>query len=317
MLLKKYFLLLIGKINHQNISEAAAYLYVAKRFIELKRFKAAEEFLEKSYSKQPSEQTLKIINQVKELNINHTEKSGLSVLFVVHNFPPNWYAGVENYTHSLAKSLIKLGINVSVLYPQYRNNIDSSFVEEDVFDEIKIYRLILKNNSNPASQITDKETEQKFSDILERKNFSIVHFHHFMGLPFSLARIAKEQNAKIVITLHDFWMLCVRTHLYRNQDNSICSGPESNSKCSNCLSDNLNDIDRNNLEKWVKLRNSAANEALNLANLIISPSQFLANKFKSFSCLKEISVIPQGLNVIKRENSKRTKKLTFGFIGAI
>ncbi len=99
--------------------ESAAYLNIAKRFIELKRFKAALEYVEKSYKINAEQSVFNLINQLKEsVNTSYEKRPGLKVLFVVHNFPPYWYAGVENYTYSMAKSLLNKGIDVCVLYPQ-------------------------------------------------------------------------------------------------------------------------------------------------------------------------------------------------------
>ena len=295
-------------------SKPAAYLNIAKRFLEIKRYEASLEFVEKSYKLNPDKQIVGLINQLKErINNSPENKSELKVLFVVHNFPPNWFAGVENYTYSLARSLIQKGIKVTVLYPQYRNNIKSSFIEDEIYKEIKIKRLILSNDTNPVNQITREDAEQLFKQVLLKYKYNIIHFHHLMGMPFSFVKIAKESGAVIVFTLHDFYTICPRIHLFSEEDNTVCSGPDDSVKCTQCMSGNLSGKDKKNVEKYLALREKAAKEIFDFTDLVISPSHYLAGKFKSFNYRKDVKIFPFGIESMEKKKctDKKPSDLRF------
>ncbi len=298
--------------------ESEAYLNIAKRFIELKRYKAALEYVEKSYKINPEQSVFNLISRLKEsVDFYYEKKPGLKILFVVHNFPPYWYAGIENYTYSIAKSLLNEGINVSVLYPQSKQDLKTSFIEEDTFDGIKIIRLMKKVDKNPVDQIINEVAENLFDEVLVKEQFDVVHFHHLMGLPFSFVEKAKEKCSKVVITLHDFWTVCFKTHLYKEKDNTICSGPENIDKCTECLSGNSANIDKSAYRRFLSLRKAAADNILRKADLLIAPSQFVADKFKSFGYSSLIKAIPLGINNISKADPRKRKKVVLGFIGTI
>ena len=84
--LEKIFSHIDWKKLSREEAEATAYPTVAKRFIEIKRYKAAAEFLSKSYILYPQhkvEELIKKINaKIPRSNINNSIK----ILLVVHNF---------------------------------------------------------------------------------------------------------------------------------------------------------------------------------------------------------------------------------------
>ena len=315
--LENLFPTLNWHFNPNEEVKAAAYLNIAKRFMELNRKSAALEYLQKSYDLHPDVNILRIINQLNETYNKYLSKDKLRVLLVVHNFPPYWYAGVENYTYSLAKSFIKVGLDVSVLYPQTEQDLKEPFIEQDVYDGIKVIRLMLKEDHNPVNQVINEDAEKLFAGVLDEGNYNIVHFHHLIGLPFSLVDTAKAKAVKVAVTLHDFWTVCLKTHLFREEDNKICSGPESVSKCIKCLAENLPDKEKETYEKYLNLRKTAAGNLLNKADLLVAPSHFVSEKFKSFGYNRDIKVIPLGINKIKKINAKGRKKIVFGYVGTI
>ena len=315
--LENLFPALNWHFNPREDVEAAAYLNIAKRFMELNRKSAALEYLQRSYDLHPDANILRLINQLNETCSLPTPGNKLRILLVVHNFPPYWYAGVEIYTYSLAKGFINEGLEVSVLYPQTKRDLKDPFIEEDIYDGIKVIRLMLKEDRNPVNQIINEDAEKLFTSILNKGNYNIVHFHHFIGLPFSLVNIAKANAIKVVVTLHDFWTVCLKTHLFRDEENTICTGPENISKCVKCLADNLPDDKKTAYEKYLNLRKTAALDLLTKADLLIAPSHFVSEKFRSFGYNNEIKIISLGINKIKKINAKGRKKIAFGFAGAI
>ena len=66
-----------------------------------------------------------------------------------------------------------------------------------------------------------KECEKSFCELISKHHIGIVHFHHLKGLPLSLPIFARALGCRVVMTLHDFYMLCHRYTLLQ-PDDSFC-----------------------------------------------------------------------------------------------
>ena len=65
---------------------------------------------------------------------------------------------------------------------------------------------------------SDENYERAFCEIISKHQISLVHFHHLKGLPLSLPIFARALGCRVVLTLHDFYMLCHRYTLLRPND---------------------------------------------------------------------------------------------------
>jgi len=249
----------------------------------------------------------------------------LRVLFVVHNFPPHWFAGVEIYTFHLATSLIKQGIDVSVLYPLHRAGILQPKVEEDCYEGITVFRLLSDHttpqHANLSSQISNEGAERTFTEFLSQRRFDIIHFHHTLSMPFSFIKVARQQGYPVCVTLHDFWFLCVNIHLYNTVSNTICSGPSSVTECATCLLNKLrypaSSEEKETLKKWIDARVSNSMDILQNAECVVSPSHYLADIHRNFGLSRTIEISPLGLNPVKRSSRATGSPVVFGFLGNI
>ncbi len=58
-----------------------------------------------------------------------------------------------------------------------------------------------KVEQNPVDQITNEDAENLFEQILVKEHFDVMHFHHFMGLPFLFTEKAKENDLQKLLLL--------------------------------------------------------------------------------------------------------------------
>ena len=65
----------------------------------------------------------------------------------------------------------------------------------------------------------------------------VVHFHHLSGLSMHLPRVAQTANAKVVFTLHDYWLGCARGQLVNDVGERCCGW--SVDRCSRCVATHL------------------------------------------------------------------------------
>jgi glycosyltransferase involved in cell wall biosynthesis len=77
--------------------------------------------------------------------------------------------------------------------------------------------LIETLKTGPISRFSSSHQnyERAFCQILTTHGVGVVHIHHLMGLPLSLPLFARALGCRVVITLHDFHLLCHRYTLQR------------------------------------------------------------------------------------------------------
>lgn len=254
-------------------------------------------------------------------NLSFSSNSHYKILLVVHNFPPNWYAGVEIYTFDFAKTLIKKGYDVSVLYPQFDPTINSPNLLEDSYDGIKIFKLLVKQTNDLGLYVENKEIEDIFRNLLHKVRFEIIHFQHtHKFLPFSLLNIANETGIPVCLTLHDFWLMCPKTHLYIPETHGLCEGPESVDKCVKCWLINspakLVPATKASLYYFMAYRQEYVKELIRTIDIVSAPSEYLANKFNKYGFGNDkIIISPLGLNPLPKNTRVKSDKLVFGCIG--
>jgi glycosyltransferase involved in cell wall biosynthesis len=82
---------------------------------------------------------------------------------------------------------------------------------------------------------TDAETERRFSQAV--LGVDVVHIHHLSGLSMGIPRLAHAAGARVVVTLHDFWLACARGQLV-DGGGARCPGPATD-RCAACLAPEL------------------------------------------------------------------------------
>ncbi len=284
-------------------------------------FAMAENFslLKQNGKQEKTEPELKKKEQTQAAKAQQKNERKKRILFVVHNFVKDWKAGVENYTYSMALQLRKKNYEVAFLYPGNVSPQESSLSHE-IYEGFDVYRISVSNNIPLMNEIQDKQIGKVFSEFLASRDFDIVHFHHFMGFPLSLAEIVKEQNRKLFITLHDYWLTCPRVHLYVEETNSVCNKKPSPLTCAKCiLNGNSSSDEFSFLFTFLKKRQERLVRIFNSADLITAPSEFVKRKFSHVGTYRDIRVMPLGLTFPKSDSSVERKKenIIFGYIGSI
>ena len=273
----------------------------------------------------------------------------MRILQVVHGFPPKQRAGTEIYTYYLSKELAKR-YEVHVLYPSWENvkkPILASFNREGLI----LHELKLPNNKVRRfwnllffeNTYMNRNVEEIFRKLLKEIKPDIIHFEHLISLSTTLIDVAKEFDIPTVLTLHDYWFICLNIQLLK-YNYTICEGPEPN-KCRECwvkkhseqLSGALNSygipmaITQKPLEfalrvfnpsRKFKERNEFLKAELTKVDKIIAPSRFLRKMFIRYGVSEDKIIYSENgynLDVFKgfKKRTKDTDKIIFGFVGGI
>jgi len=90
-----------------------------------------------------------------------------------------------------------------------------------------------RGSFSPNLDITEPFTEIFFRRVLNEIKPDIIHIQELAGLPSSLIEIIKESSLPVVMTLHDYFLLCPTLKLFDAEGN-ICLDKNIGNKCVIC-----------------------------------------------------------------------------------
>ncbi len=169
----------------------------------------------------------------------------LRLLYVVHGFPPDTWAGTEVYTLNLAQEMMRRGHEVTILTRAPAVGDEPEFsLREDEFEGLKVLRMTHRLDHGSLKESFVKEgPEAAFRQVLDRVEPDLVHFQHLIHLSARLVEIARGRGMATVVTCHDYWGLCPRVQMIR-PDGSICAS-NMGSGCFLCIKERgLDQVER-------------------------------------------------------------------------
>ncbi len=162
------------------------------------------------------------LSQARRPHTRMLERTNLHILFVIHGFPPDTWAGTEVYTLNLACELVRLGHRVTILTraPAAKSVADGGpqdfALEQSEFQGLRVWRMIHRLAHDNLRQTFDQpKAVAVFREILLREKPDLVHFQHLIHLSAGLVQEAKNFGLPTVLHCHDYWALCSRVQLIR------------------------------------------------------------------------------------------------------
>lgn len=159
----------------------------------------------------------------------------LSILHIVHGWPPFDRGGTEQYAWQLARGQVhRHRVSSFVRIADKDRNTGQRLAYLD--NGIRV-RAIVNNfdRRNPFARnaLKDRRFEQELEIFLNQTDPDLVHVHHLAGHCVSLMGVLARRKIPIVYQAQDWWALCARSNLWRPND-TLCQGPKPN-RCSRCL----------------------------------------------------------------------------------
>ena len=160
----------------------------------------------------------------------------MRVLLVVHGFPPLARGGTETYSHALATRLRDpYGDDVAVLTREHRLDAPEYRVRDERRDGLRMRWI---NNTFRETRSFEETYDNPAitalaADFIDEIRPDVAHIHHLTCLSTGIVFELKQRGIPIVLTLHDYWLLCHRgqlldLHLQR------CDGPLEHG-CAACV----------------------------------------------------------------------------------
>ena len=275
----------------------------------------------------------------------------MRITLVVHQFPPNYFTGTEQYVLNVGKELQRRGHDVDVfsLDPAFGEATGTWRESLEEVDGLKVRRINFWMNIGRdwrRMEYRHPYMAEVFGKHIEERNSDLVHSFHLRHLGADLIDRVVEQNRGLVVSLMDFWFLCPRVILMKS-DGSACEGPpDSGRGCLPCHTpDLLAELQespvRNEIEQlhttsqgeskpgW-DLRSKVAtilerpgylSDQLAKAHTIIAPTEFLRGVFlKNGAPKQQTRHLSYGVDTgtLSEEVARlrrQPRPLTFGFFG--
>lgn len=216
----------------------------------------------------------------------------MRVMFMLHAHPELQTGGTEIFARDLFRALRDRdveGLFVASTAAHQRHASPGTPLQAigDAADEL----LVWTGGFDPffLSQIDLHGVGHTISELVTEQQPDIIHFHHLMGLGVELIGLVRRAapNARIVMTLHDYYPLCANDGQMVTTSGQLCERARPDA-CRQCFPDrSLTDI---------KLRELHIRQALAQVDVLISPSEFLKQRFVRHGFAPDrLVVIPNGL----------------------
>ncbi len=168
----------------------------------------------------------------------------LKILFVVHAFPPDSWAGVEVLTLTLARALRARGHDVVLFVrtPGNGSEPDRS-LHAGEFEGFRVHRFVNRLAFSGVDETYRfRPAEEAFDQVLAREQPDVVHIQHMIHLSTGIIDRCRSAGVPSVVTLSDFWARCPRVQLIR-PDRTNCLRAPPGLGCAACVKDKPKLID--------------------------------------------------------------------------
>lgn len=261
----------------------------------------------------------------------------MRLLYVIHQFFPDCHSGTEQYCLAIAREARRRGDEVTVLSLHWDHGRSQPAIElfDQPYDGFRALRLNHWQEVNPNGVLRDYENlhlEGWFRRVLDDVRPDAVHFFHLRQLGSHLIPLARRLGVRTVVSLTDFWFLCPRFTLLR-QDGGLCEGPpDGGLGCIACDQPDLVGVTPDAgraATAWTpgaRLRAlldrpARQRECLLQADAVFAPSRFLAAMFaKNGVVHPRMEVVPYGLDpgrITPAPVSRPRTPLRLGFCGVL
>jgi glycosyltransferase involved in cell wall biosynthesis len=191
----------------------------------------------------------------------------MKVLHIGWGFRPWREGGLIEYAEDLMNIQVDQGYEVAYFFSG-RHYLFSRkpWLKQWLKNKIKMYEIINspiyyageKGTKNSEIELNEEYSEKFFIEVLFKFNPDIIHIQELAGLPSSLIEIAVQKSIPMIMTLHDYYLLCPTLKLF-DYNYSICLNSEIGDKCLICCAQaprNLNHLLLRTLgfetkDKWI------------------------------------------------------------------
>ena len=231
----------------------------------------------------------------------------MKIVLVNIFFYPDSFGGATVVVEENAKLLSKAGHEVIVISLTSR----PEYVQNQIIKTSSNGVVNLQINSGPNSEeekyLGSLDKSLLIAELIEDISPDILHVHCIqeIGINF-LENIVSNGNlykTKKILSIHDYWWL------YKDQFLLSDDGQFTKSKI---ISESENLV----MNKKAKKRSKSLSKALNLFDLITTPSEYSSELYKMNYSNLDFVTLPNGINLSSDDCTKtNSSKIIYGFLG--
>ena len=253
----------------------------------------------------------------------------MRILIALHDYLPLHKGGSEVHAHQTAAELARRGHEVCALFTERDLSRAPGDVREGELDGVRTIEVVHQREYADVRETWEEnESLACFREELARIRPEVVHFHHLAIWGSRALEAAKEAGARVVVTLHDYHLLCDAATLMR-PDGALCryAAAAPDGSCTDCLRRHPALGRRWSLtgdalwERAARERFALHRASLARADVVISPSHFLAQRFHAAGWVRREEVVVAKAGYPGPLRPPRTRELRrplrIGYVGGI
>ncbi|MDB5467543.1 MAG: glycosyl transferase, group 1 [Phenylobacterium sp.] len=245
----------------------------------------------------------------------------MRILYLVHQFMPDFSSGTEQVTLNLARAAQSAGHRVDVFTvsaPHSPGWTERDGLRFGVVEGVPVFALA--HQDDPAVELgfgANTRLEAEFRRFLEsRPAYDVAHVMHAFRLNEAVELLA-ARHVPYVMTLTDFYSLCFRINLVR-LDGGLCDGPRHGEACArHCATPDLEPA-------AYAERAARTGRLLRRASAVTTVSEYVAWVVRAEHPDLDVRVIPNGVDLLSLgapapgpASHTASGKLTFGYLGTV
>lgn len=224
----------------------------------------------------------------------------MRILFILHQFFPEFHGGTERVTLNLARMAQHAGHHVQILASTVEPEkcqgrtvgvgLPQSF--DSVYQGIPV--TLIARSALPATADISFDVDPQVTDSLvvwmQSQRFDVAHVMHTMRMG-SAVLAAQRCRLPYVLTLTDFFLPCARINLIDVGGRS-CTGPDAGVQCAIACA----------VPPWspsgYASRHVHSEGILSAAGARVAPSEYVADRYRQAYPAQHFQVVPHGIDLL-------------------
>jgi len=252
----------------------------------------------------------------------------MKILIALHDYLPLHKGGSEVHAHQSGAELARRGHEVTAVFTERDLGAEVGTIRRGELDGVATVEVVHQREYADVRETWEERGSlATFRRLLQELEPDVVHFHHLALWGSSALAAARDAGVRVVVTLHDYHLLCDAATLLR-PDGELCADA-ARARCTACIRRHPA-LD----ERWPDepdadaIYASAVAERLDhhradlaCAHRVISPSRYLLDVFERAGFLEaqRCVVLKAGYPGPLHEPRRRdpTRPLRVGAVGGI
>ncbi|MGD2148204.1 MAG: glycosyltransferase [Anaerolineae bacterium] len=157
----------------------------------------------------------------------------MKILYVVHQFFPEFVGGTEQDTLAVASEMQRRGHRVAVFHraPGPAGLVTS---EQAGIQVTRVQAGPMTPGTLFLSTFRHPGIHRAFRQAFHEMEPDLVHVQHLRGLPAGIVSWTRRMGRPVVISLRDFWFVCPNAQLLTNTSQELCGTPGVPRYCAAC-----------------------------------------------------------------------------------